>query len=154
MINHKSQMKNNLLIVLFISFMLLSCAKDSVELQNTVTAYNKMLIEALAKPDEHIMEYFTSGDELARIGAYILRLKVEKRIMISEVKKLEFLSTTISDDKKGASLNTRESWSYHYVDFKTREPITEPETIEYENIYKLINVQSRWVVDSIEVKEK
>jgi len=147
-------MTNKMLIILFISLMLLSCAKDSVELQNTVTAYNKMLTEALAKPDEHIMEYFTSGDELARIGAYILRLKVEKKIMVSEVVKLEFVSTTVSDDRKSATVNTRENWRYHYVDFKTRESVTDDETISYENIYKLVNEQHHWVVDSIEVKEK
>ena len=123
-------------------------------MQNTVTAYNKMLVEALAKPDEHIMEYFTSSDELARIGAYILRLKVEKKIMISEVIKLEFISTTLSDDKNSALVNSRERWNFYYVDNKTRERITDDESIEYENIYKLVNEKNHWVVDSIEVKEK
>ena len=146
-------MKKNI-IALFIPLILIACAKDSVELQNTVTAYNKMLTEALAKPDEHIMEYFTSGDELARIGAYILRLKTEKKIMISEIVTLEFVSTTLSDDKKTAFLNTRERWNFHYVDDKTRERVTEDESIEYENTYKLINEKNHWVIDSIEVKEK
>ena len=143
-----------IIITLFIFAILIACAKESVELQNTVTVYNKMLSEALAKPDEHVMEYFTSGSELARIGAYILRLKTEKKIMISELVKLEFISTTLSDDGKSASVNSREQWNYHYVDYKTRERITDDESIEYENIYKLIKVENRWAIDSIEVKEK
>ncbi|KPJ97919.1 MAG: hypothetical protein AMK71_12270 [Nitrospira bacterium SG8_35_4] len=143
-----------IIISLFIVEILIACSKDTVELQNTVTAYNKMLVEALAKPDENIMEYFTSDDELARIGAYILRLKTEKKIMISEIVKLEFVSIAVSDDKKNATVNTREEWNYHFVDDKTRERVTENETIEYENIYKLVNEQKHWVVDGIEVKEK
>lgn len=143
-----------IIITWFIFVILIACSKESVELQNTVTAYNKMLTEALAKPDEHIMEYFTSDNELARIGAYILRLKVEKKIMISEVIKLEFISTTLSDDGKSASVDSRERWNFHYVDVKTRERITENESIEYENIYKLIKEENHWVVDRIEVKEK
>ena len=143
-----------IIIASIIFLILISCSKESVELQNTVTAYNKMLVEALAKPDEHIMEYFTSSDELARIGAYILRLKVEKKIMISEVIKLEFISTTLSDDKNSASVTSRETWNFHYIDDKTRERVTEDESIEYENIYKLVNEKNHWVVDSIEVKEK
>jgi hypothetical protein len=142
------------IILIFIAIAVLSCAKESVELQNTVTVYNKMLSEALAKPDENIMEYFTSGNELARIGAYILLLKTEKKIMITELVKLEFITTTLSDNGESASVNSREKWNFHYVDYKTRERITDDESIEYENIYKLIKVENRWAVDSIEVKEK
>ena len=74
--------------------------------------------------------------------------------MISEIVTLEFVSTTLSDDKKTAFLNTRERWNFHYVDDKTRERVTEDESIEYENTYKLINEKNHWVIDSIEVKEK
>jgi hypothetical protein len=142
------------IILFFIAIAVLSCSKESVELQNTVTVYNKMLSEALAKPDEYIMEYFTSDNELGRIGAYILLLKTENKIMISELTKLEFISTTLSDDGKSASVNSRERWNFHYVDYKTRERITDDEFIDYENIYKLIKVENHWVVDRIEVKEK
>ena len=145
---------NRIAIILLISFALLSCSNESVELKNTVTAYNKILPEALAKPDEHIMEYFTSMNELSRIGAYILFLKTQKKIMVSDLKELEFIETIVSEDRKTATLKTGEQWTFHYVDYKTREPVTKEEVITYENIYTMIKEKGHWVVDRIDIKEK
>jgi len=147
-------MADRLLIICVLSFSLLSCAGETVELKNAVTAYNKMLTEALAKPDENIMEYFTSNNELSRIGAYILRLETEKKLMVSELLELQFLSTSTSEEGKTATVNTSERWTYHYVDNKTREKITEEEAIAYENTYHLLKESGHWVVDRIDVTEK
>lgn len=154
MINTKWKMINRISIMILISFTLLSCANESVEIKNTVTAYNKMLPEALAKPDEKIMEYFTSNNELSRIGAYILLLKTQKKIMVSDLKELEFIETIMSDNRKTAILKTAEQWTFHYVDYKTREPVTKEEVIRYENTYNMVKEKEHWVVNSIDVKEK
>lgn len=154
MTNAKSKMINKISIMILISFALFSCSNESIEIKNTVTAYNKILPEALAKPDEHIMEYFTSNNELSRIGAYILFLKTQKKIMVSDLKELEFIETIVSKDRKTATLITLEQWTFHYVDYKTREPVTEEEAIRYENRYTMVKEKDHWVVDSIDIKEK
>jgi hypothetical protein len=154
MINVKLKTVNNISLIILISFTLLSCSNESVEIKNTVTAYNKILPEALAKPDEHIMEYFTSNNELSRIGAYILFLKTQKKIMVSDLKELEFIETIVSEDRKTATLKTVEQWTFYYVDYKTREPVTEEEAIKYENTYTVVKEKDHWVVDKIDIKEK
>ncbi len=154
MVNNIGLNMNKIAIIFFTSFALLSCSNESIEIKNTVTAYNKILPEALAKPDEHIMEYFTSNNELSRIGAYILFLKTQKKIMVSDLKELEFIETIVSKDRKTATLKTVEQWTFHYVDYKTREPVTEEEAIRYENRYTMVKEKDHWVVDRIDIKEK
>lgn len=135
--------------VLFIA----GCSRESVELRNVVQAYNKMLPEALSKPDANVMEYFTTHYELGRINAYIGYLKTDKRLMVSDLKKLEFLDARVLPNKTEAVVITRELWRYHYIDDKTRKPITQDEDLGYENTYRLVKESGRWLVNKVEIKE-
>ncbi len=141
-------------VVIVAVLLLLSCSSESVELKNTVTAYNKMLAEALAKPDPRIMEYFTTSYELSRIDAYIVYLKKDKKVLVSELKNLEFVEIKVSDDGKSSTVDTRELWTFHYVDDVSRKPVTEEESISYENTYHLVREDNRWLVDRIDAREK
>lgn len=140
------------LLLLFVVLLLYGCSKETVELRNVVTAYNKMLVEALSKPDSRLMEYFVTTKEMLRIESYITYLKKDKKLLVSELKKIEFLDTAINDDR--AAVKTKEEWLYHYIDSKTRQPVTDKETIAYENTYHLIRDGERWVVDRVDIKEQ
>lgn len=129
------------------------CSKEGVEVRNVVTAYNKMLPEALSRPDAGVMEYFTTHYERGRIDAYIALLRTDKRLMVCDLKKLDFLETALNPDKTEAVVKTRESWSYYYIDEKTRKPVTREEELGYENTYRLVKESGRWVVNKVEARE-
>lgn len=129
------------------------CSREGVEIRNVVEAYNKMLPEALSKPDANVMEYFTTHYELGRINAYIDYLKTDKRLLVSDLKKLEFLDAKVLPSKTEAVVMTRELWRYHYIDDKTRKPITQDEDLGYENTYRLVKESGHWVVNKVEIKE-
>lgn len=129
------------------------CSKEGVEVRNVVTVYNKMLPEALSRPDAGVMEYFTTHYERGRIHAYIALLKTDKRLMVCDLKKLDFLDTGFNPEKTEAAVKTRESWIYYYIDEKTRKPVTREEELGYKNTYLLVKESGRWVVDKVEVKE-
>lgn len=131
-----------------------ACSRESVEIRNAVEAYNKLLPEALSKPNAGVMEFFTTHYELGRIEAYIMLLKSDKRLMISDLKRLEFLDTKVLADKSEAMVKTRELWKYYYIDEKTRKQITPEEELSYENTYRLVKESNHWVVDKVEVHEK
>lgn len=138
-------------IVLLVAMM--GCSRGEVELKNTVTAYTKMLSEALAKPDPKVMEYFTTSLERQRIEAYIMFLLKDKRVLISTVRQLEFTGITRDSKAKAATMMTSETWSYHYVDEKSRQPITQEDVISYHNVYHLIEEDGHWVVEKVDVTE-
>ncbi len=117
-------------------------------------AYNKMIAEALSKPDFRVMEYFTSTRELLRIEAYITYLKKDRKLMVSDLKKIEFAETDVSKGRDKAAVKTLEDWTFYYIDEKTRQPITKEENISYENTYHMIKEGGHWVVDKIDIKEK
>jgi hypothetical protein len=139
-------------MLLFISFILVSCSGEDVEVKNVVIAYNKMKMEALSKPDFRIMEYFTSTQELLRIEAYITYLKKDKKLIVSELRAID-IDDNVAIEEDKAVVRTSEEWVFHYIDEKTRKPITSDETIKYENTYHLIRTMGHWVVDNVEVKE-
>lgn len=139
-----------------LAFLPAACSQEKVEIKNTVTAYNKMLAEALAKPDPRIMEYLTTRSEFDRIASYIIFLKKDKKVLVSELKSLEFLEVTVLETggKRTSVVRTKEMWSFHYVDEKTRKRITDERDIGYENTYHLVRRESRWVVDRVDALEK
>jgi hypothetical protein len=141
------------LYFVIIAFSLAACAREKVEIKNVVSAYNKMLPEALARPDARVMEYFTSPYELKRIQAYITYLRKDGRLLVSELKKIDFTDATFLKGGMDAAVKTREIWIYYYIDEKTRKRITEDETLGYENTYKLRKEDKRWVVNKVEIKE-
>jgi hypothetical protein len=129
------------------------CSRGEVELKNTVTAYNKMLSEALAKPDSRVMEYFTAPPERERIDAYITFLRKDKKVLVSTLKKLEFTGVERDKAKEAATVMTSEEWMYQYVDEKSRQPITKEEAIGYHNVYHLVEVDGHWVVEKVSMSE-
>lgn len=135
-------------------FLLLSCSSESVELKNTVIAYNKMLAEALAKPDPSIMEYFATSPERSRIGSYIVYLEKDKKILVSELTDIEFLEINVSNDGNRSTVKTRELWKFHYVDSSSRKSISGEESLRYENTYHLVKKENHWLVDRIDAREK
>jgi hypothetical protein len=130
------------------------CSRETVEVKNVVEAYIKLLPEALSKPNANVMEFFTTPYELGRVDSYISLLKSDKRLMISEIKKLEFLDAKVLPSKSEALVRTRELWKYYYIDEKTRKQITPEEELDYDNTYRLVKEAGHWVVDKVDVQEK
>lgn len=132
---------------------LVSCARESVEIKNTVTAYTRLLAEALAKPDFNVLSLFASNAELKRISSYITYNLKEHRIIINDMESLEFGKVELGDDGRTSRVWTNERWSFHYIDDRTRQRVTEDSRVRYSNIYHLKKTQGRWVVDRVEARE-
>ncbi|GAM10211.1 hypothetical protein OR1_02499 [Geobacter sp. OR-1] len=139
--------------VLFLVLGLTGCTRGEVELKNTVSAYIQMLTESLAKPDAAKMKFFASQAEIARIDSYILFMLKEKKVLNSTMQKLDFRGVEIDKDQTKATVTAYEEWTYHYVDEKSRQPISKEEAIAYNNVYHLIKDQGHWVVDKIDSNE-
>lgn len=148
MVQFNRQLVNVFCIVLVLSF-LVSCSRQEVEVSNTVTAYTRLLSEALAKPDASVVGLFASRAEIVRIDSYITYNLKDHRVIINELLAFDFKDIEISG--QSASVNTYESWRFHYVDDKTRQRVTDDEIIDYLSTYHLIQSEGRWVVDRVEV---
>ncbi|RMG01719.1 MAG: hypothetical protein D6726_08985 [Nitrospirae bacterium] len=140
-----------LLIIVVMSIVMLSCS-GKTEIKNAVIAYNRQLIEALSTAKAGRLEHFASPQEIARVDAYILYLKKDGKLLISDIKELKFIN--IEKKKDYVLVYTEEKWSYEYIDFKTRKPLTDEELIRYKNIYTLKLYEGHWVVDSVKIKEE
>lgn len=132
---------------------LTACTRGEVELKNTVSAYTQMLAEALAKPDSGKMSFFASPDEINRIDSYIMLLRKDRKVIISTLQKLDFRGVDRDKEKKTAVVTTFEEWTFHYVDEKSRQPISKEERIAYNNVYHLISDAGHWMVDRIDMNE-
>ena len=130
---------------------LLACSGQT-EIRNAVTAYNRQLIEALSMANAGRLEHFASPREIARVDAYILYLKKDKKLLLSDLKELKF--TNIEKKDETVLVWTEETWTYRYIDSKTRKPLTEMETIRYRNVYTLRIIEGHWVVDWVDIKEE
>lgn len=142
-----------LILCVIFTLALTGCSRGSTELKNTVSAYTKMLAEALAKPDAGMMEFFTTPFEKKRIESYIDYLRKDKKLIINTLKSIDFKSAEIDKVKKTAIVVTREEWTYHYIDEKSRQPISKEEAISYNNIYHLIQEKGHWVVEKVDMNE-
>ena len=138
---------------LFLLQLSVACTKGEVELKNTVSAYTKMLAQSLAKPNSNQMEFFTSPAERSRIDGYILYLHKDGKVIINTLKSLKFTSVEVDSNKKDARVATNEEWTFHYVDEKSRQPISAEEQIRYRNIYHLVKEQGHWVVEKVDMTE-
>lgn len=142
-----------LMLGLFLLQLPLACTKGEVELKNTVSAYTKMLAQSLAKPNSNQMEFFTTPAERNRVDGYILYLRKDGKVIINTLKALKFSSVEVDSTTKSARVGTTEEWTFHYVDEKSRQPISKEESIRYRNIYHLIKEQGHWVVDKVDMSE-
>jgi hypothetical protein len=134
-----------------VAVFLLSCSGETVEVRNTVTAYNQMLTEALAKPDPDMMQFFASPRQMKRIRSNLIYITKDRHLLVSEMLSFEFNDTEISGDRKKATVMTRENWRFHFIDQRTRKPVTDKTALmSYDNTYHLVRLDSRWVVDMIE----
>jgi|Deesub1362A_J573_1020465.scaffolds.fasta_scaffold02688_4 hypothetical protein len=139
---------NSIIIIIVI----VSCTKGGMEIKNAVIAYNRQLIEALSTANAGRLQYFATPEEIGRVDAYILYLKKDKKLLISDIKELRFLKIERTDNE--AKVWTEERWVYYYIDFKTRQRLTEDETVHYKNLYTLIYKEGHWMVDKIDIKEQ
>lgn len=144
-------MKKGFFILLIILSLVLSCTADT-EIKNVVVAYNRQLIEALSSGKAGVLEFYASPREIGRVDAYILYLKKDGKLLVSDITSLEFLRI----EKKGdtARVWTKEEWVYHLIDIKSRKPFTKDEALHYRNIYTLVKKGDVWVVDKVDIKEE
>lgn len=135
--------------LLILAVLFSGCSGESVELRNTVIAYNAKLSEALARPDESVMEFFVTPAERKRISSHIVYIRKDKRLLVTRLLGIEFLDVAVSEEGGKAKVKTRERWSNHFIDQRTRKPLTGAVEEEYENTYSLLKLDGRWVVDRV-----
>ena len=137
------------IFLLILAAVFSGCSGESVELRNTVIAYNAKLSEALAKPDESVMEFFVTPAERKRISSNIVYIRKDRRLLVARLLGLEFQDVTVSGEGDKAKVRTRERWSKHFIDQRTRKPLTGDVEEEFENTYSLLKLDGRWVVDRV-----
>ncbi len=147
----KGKLKTVTLILMMSLFFLVACVGDT-EIKNVVTAYNRQLIEALSLGRAGLLEFYASPREISRVDAYILYLKKDGKLLVSDIISFEFLK--VEKKSETAKIWTKEEWVYHLIDMKSRKPLTKEETIGYRNVYTLIKQGGTWVVDKVDAKEE
>lgn len=150
---HKLNMAFSVACLAAAVIMVSACADDAVELRNTVTAYNKMSAEALARADASVLEYFATPAEITRTGSYIVFIQKDHRLLIGELVDIKFTFTEVSSDRKAASVGAKEQWKFHFVDERTRKQISPLREVAYESRYELVKSSGRWFVDRRSAKE-
>ncbi len=144
--------RRRLVFVFFLFLAFTVACSGKTEIKNAVTAYNRQLIEALSTAKAGRLEHFASPREVGRVDSYILYLKADGKLLISDLRELKFVR--IEKHESEVKVWTDELWSYHYADFKTRKPLTEDELIRYKNLYTLVMLEGHWVVDGVEIKSE
>ncbi len=78
-------------VVLLIWVIVAGACSGDTEIKNAVTAYNRQLIEALSTAKAGRLEHFASPREVARVDAYILYLKKDGKMLVSDLRELRFI---------------------------------------------------------------
>jgi len=134
------------LVVAFIA-LAVSCSRETVEVKNTVLAYNRLLTEAYAKPDPSVVDFFASKAEQKRIRANIAFIGQNRRLLISEELAFKFVDVQVNANDKQAEARTIEVWRMYLVDARTRKQISDKAEFRYEKTYELVKVEGHWLVD-------
>lgn len=137
-------------IIMCFSTVTVSCARESVEIKNTVIAYNRLLTEAHAKPDPSVVDFFASPDEQKRIRANIAFIGQNRRLLISEELALDLVDVKVSGMDSRAEVRTIERWRMYLVDGRTRKQISDKAEFRYEKTYELVKLEGHWVVDRVD----
>lgn len=143
-------MKRTLTVLVILG--LLSACSGKTEIKNAVIAYNRQLIEALSTANAGRLQYFATLNQMGRVDAYILYLKKDKKLLVSDLKDLEFLRIERKGDT--ARVWTKERWVYHYIDLKSRQRLTKDEEIHYRTLYVLKFQDGHWMVDQVKIEEE
>lgn len=141
-------MKRIVLVIVFCDLLLLgACSGERVELENTVRAYNELNSRAVAEGNALILGFFASEREMNRVRAYITQMQAEGRRLRGTLEEMEFLGAETEAGR--ATVRSRESWRYQFVDSRTGAALTRPQEMHFVNTYTLIRLDDRWVVDRI-----
>ncbi|RME66441.1 MAG: hypothetical protein D6778_04755 [Nitrospirae bacterium] len=136
----------------FLCIVILFACSSKTEIKNAVIAYNRQLTEALSTGNAARLQYFATMNQIGRVDSYILYLKGEKKLLVSDLKKLKFLKI----DRQGqeAKVWTEEQWVYYYIDLKTRERVSKDETVYYQTVYTLKFQDGHWMVDRVDIDKE
>ncbi len=132
--------------------MVLWACSGTTEIKNAVIAYNRQLTEALSTANAARLQYFATLNQIGRVDAYILYLKKDKKLLVSDLKDIEFLRIETEDDT--AKVWTKERWVYHYIDSKSRQRLTKDEQIYYKTLYILKFQDGHWMVDQVKIEQE
>ncbi len=139
-------------LALVVLLVLSVACSGRTEIKNAVIAYNRQLIEALSTANAGRLQYFATMGQIGRVDAYILYLKKDKKLLVSDLKDLEFLKIQRRDDT--AKVWTKERWVYHYIDLKSRQRLTKDEEIHYRTLYVLKFQDGHWMVDQVKILQE
>jgi hypothetical protein len=130
---------------------LAACSGEKRKVENLVTVYNEVLVDAYLRPDPTLMQNFTTAREYIRIDNYIAYLLKENRVLRADLKETAFVAVRVKEED--AEAVTRERWVYVYLDARTRRPLTPEYDAVYSNTDYLAKQEGRWVVERVESEE-
>jgi hypothetical protein len=128
-----------------------ACSGEKRKVENVVTVYNEVLIDAYLRPNPKLMQNFTSTRERIKIESYMSYLLKENKIFRGDLVEMNFEDVKIKEDE--AEVLTKERWLYMYIDARTRRPLSKEYDTVFSSTYYLKKIKGRWVVDRLDSEE-
>jgi hypothetical protein len=148
-------MKTKLRVLIYLAVVLIAAylvififAKgEDQEVKNLITTYNNVLFKAHLEMNSGLMRRMTSEKQRMKIDSYISYNLKNKRTIKGDILKLDFVEIKIND--RSATVTTRETWAWYYIDPNTKEQLSDISKDTYGNIYELTRSQGHWVINEL-----
>lgn len=118
--------------------------------EDLVRLYDARLAEAFAKSDMAVMKDVVTTEHAARLEHRLEGLKIKKRRMEAAVTGIEFQSIKKKDERT-VVLETTEKWDIRHIDLSQGEVVRQHRGFTYELRYEIVNLNSKWVIQAVEV---
>jgi hypothetical protein len=109
---------------------------EEQEVKNLIRTYNNVLFKAHLEMNSKLMSRLTS--------------EKNRRTIKGDLLKLDFMEMKISDSS--ATVTTKESWSWYYIDPNTKEQLSDISEDTYGNTYELTRAKGHWVINGLDSK--
>jgi hypothetical protein len=123
---------------------------EEQEVKNLIRTYNNVLFKAHLEMNSKLMSRLTSEKQLMKIDSYISYNLKNRRTIKGDLLKLDFMEMKISDSS--ATVTTKESWSWYYIDPNTKEQLSDISEDTYGNTYELTRAKGHWVINGLDSK--
>jgi hypothetical protein len=122
---------------------------EAFEVKAAVRRYNEALPQAYARQSAGLLAGAATGDEMQRLDDIVNFLAQGKRVM--DARQESFEAGQVAFPAEGrAEVEAEEVWWYRHWVPSTGEVKQAPRRVRYKNLYRLVRVEGRWLVDRLE----
>ena len=137
------------IIIFIISCSNIEKIKEEHALENIISEYNRLLIEANKTRNLEPLKKIADESVVKKLELWMAAWEDGNASMDTELKSLNFDSIKITGNN--ARVKTTEDWSFEYRDLDTKKILSPKESIHYEMEYILVKKEGRWLITKINI---